>query len=84
MDWLNGGLLSTPPFDTNGDGVIDSSDTLVQGRNFTSVASAPAIQKTKDPRKDVKLLNESSGEITAVTESASANGARRLSWRQIK
>jgi type IV pilus assembly protein PilY1 len=84
VDWLNGGLLATPPFDTNGDGVIDSKDTRVQGRNFTSVASAPAIQKTKDPKKDVKLLNESSGEITTVTESANANAARRLSWRQIK
>ncbi len=84
VDWLSGGLLVNPPFDTNNDGVIDGNDTRVQGRKLDSVASAPAIQRTPDPKKDLKLLNESSGEITSVTESASANLARRLSWRQIK
>jgi type IV pilus assembly protein PilY1 len=84
VDWLSGGLLVNPPFDTNNDGVINSADTRVQGRKLDSVASAPAIQRTPDPKKDLKLLNESSGEVTSVTESANPNAARRLSWRQIK
>jgi type IV pilus assembly protein PilY1 len=83
VDWLNGGLLSSPPFDTNNDGVVDSADTLVQAVKLNSVASAPAIQKNTK-KLDNKLLNESSGEITIVTESANPNAARRLSWRQIK
>lgn len=83
VDWLTGGLLASPPFDTNNDGVVDSSDTRVQGVKLNSVASAAAIQKNTD-KLDTKLLNESSGEITAVAESANQNAARRLSWRQIK
>jgi type IV pilus assembly protein PilY1 len=85
VDWLTGGLLGVPPFDTNGDGVVNSSDTLAQGRRLNSVASAPAIQRAPTGKNlELKFLNESSGEIAKVTESANPTSARRLSWRQIK
>lgn len=85
VDWLNGGLLTTPPFDTNGDGVVNSSDTLTQARKLNSVASAPAIQRAPTGKNlELKFLNESSGEIAKVTESANPTSARRLSWRQVK
>lgn len=85
VDWLNGGLLKTPPFDTNLDGKVDSSDTLVQARKLNSIASAPAIQRAPTGKNlELKFLNESSGEIAKVTESANPTSARRLSWRQVK
>ena len=91
VDWLTGGLLAVPPLDTNGDGKVNSSDTLVQGRRLDSVASAPAIQN--GPRRnggddpdppDHKMLNQSSGTIANVTEGGDPKQAKRLSWRQLK
>jgi type IV pilus assembly protein PilY1 len=85
VDWLSGGRLSTPPFDTNLDGKVDSNDTLAEARKLNSVASAPAIQRAPTGKNlELKFLNESSGEIAQVTESANPTSARRLSWRQIK
>lgn len=91
VDWLTGGLLTVPALDTNDDGVVNSSDTLVQGRRLDSVASAPAIQNSpvkddKDPPPplDLKLLNQSSGTIANIKESGDPKQAKRLSWRQIK
>ena len=81
VDWLTGGLLPVASLDTNGDGVVNSSDTLVQGRRLDSVASAPAIQVT--PVGELNLLNQSSG-TTAELVGSSTKQAKRLSWRQIK
>ena len=84
VDWLTGGQLATPPFDTSQDGAVGSADALVQGRKFNTIVSAAAIQLTDDPKKELKFFNESSGSIATVTESASGNSARRLSWRQVQ
>jgi hypothetical protein len=56
------------------------------------VASAPAIQNGPDDGDDDdgpgpldrKLLNQSSGTIANIKESADPKQAKRLSWRQIK
>ncbi len=84
VDWLNGGLLDAPPFDTTGDGAVNSSDTLAQGRKFNTIVSAAAIQRKEDPTTETKFFNESSGTVADVTESVNTNTARRLSWRQVK
>lgn len=60
FNWLTGGLLPTPPLDTNGDRLINASDTLVQGRKINGIASAPAIQAS--PRNidmELNILNTS-------------------------
>lgn len=90
LDWLSGGLLPVPAFDTTLNGQVNSDDTLAAGRKFGNIVSAPAIQRwgrgrgDNDEDTDLKFFNESSGSIATVTESANANSARRLSWRQIK
>lgn len=84
VDWLSGGLLPVPALDTNGDGVVNSSDTLVEARRIDSVASAPAVQNSPTANLEQKLLNQSNGTIENVTESANPKQAKRLSWRQIK
>lgn len=85
VDWLTGSLLPEPPFDTNQDGLVNSSDTLAEGREFDTVVSGAAIQKSPTgPDLEIKFFNESSGAISSVTESANSKTARRLSWRQIK
>lgn len=82
IDWLTGGLVPVPTLDTNGDGKVDSSDTLVAGRRLDSVASSPAIQQL--PVGEVNLLNQSSGTVAAIVGSVYPKQAKRLSWRQIK
>ena len=85
VDWLTGGLLPEPPFDTDLNGAVNSADTLAEGRMFDTVVSGAAIQKSPTgPDLEIKFFNESSGNISTVTESASSKTARRLSWRQIK
>jgi type IV pilus assembly protein PilY1 len=85
FDWLNGGLLDKPPFDTDLNGKVDADDAFASGRHFKRIVSGASIQRS--PTGDdleLKFFNESSGTISSVTESANARSARRLSWRQIK
>ena len=85
VDWLTGGLLPVAPLDTNGDGLVNSNDTLVEGRRLESVASAPAIQASPvGPDQELNLLNQSSGTIARLPGSSAPKQAKRLSWRQIK
>lgn len=85
LDWLNGGLLDKPPFDTDLNGKVNTDDALAAGRHFKRIVSGASIQRS--PTGDdleLKFFNESSGAISSVTESANTRSARRLSWRQIK
>lgn len=87
LNYLDGSMLRSPPFDTNGNGTINASDTLVGGRAIATIGSAPAIQPglgTKQNPMEAKYINESSGTVTKVAESADPRVSRRVSWRQIK
>lgn len=83
VDWLTGGLLDAPPFDTTGDDLVNTSDTIAASKaNKNGIMSGAAIQNIGE--LDAKLFNDSSGKITRVVESKNALTARRLSWREIK
>ncbi len=43
VSYQNGGMLTTPLFDSNGDGKINSADTLLAGVQVNSVASSSII-----------------------------------------
>lgn len=87
LNYLNGGQLSSPPLDTNGDGQITSADTLVAGRKLATIGSAPSIQAgfgTRNNPIEEKIINESSGNISILKESGNPQNGKRLSWQQIK
>lgn len=85
VEWLSGGQLDKPPFDSNLDGQVDSGDLLAEGVSTgETIMSGPAIQKSPVTGLENKFFNESSGAISSVTESTGAKRARRLSWRQVK
>ena len=90
----NGGQLSAPPFDINGDGVFDEADMLdVDGdgdkdappqrkRSTEGVIPAPAILMDED--KEYKYNPGSSGNIETTVENPGEGNIGRQSWRQIK
>lgn len=94
LDYLTGGKLTTPPLDTNGDGVVNMSDRIVAGLGLATISSAPAIVSGApvaagsgggSPVKidEYKYIDQSDGTVTKVKESASGAASRRTSWRQI-
>lgn len=89
---MTGGQLSSPPFDVNGDGAINSGDTVILngkpvppgGVLMTGIVSAPAVQTSangKGPER--KYFNTSSGSVATKTE-AGGGLSGRVSWQQIQ
>lgn len=86
FNYLTGGQLTTQAFDTNGDGTINSSDTIVAGVQLGSIASAPTVLQglgTSTNPLENKFINQSSGTVTSVLESGSTQSDRRSAWREI-
>ena len=67
-------------FDTNGDGLIDSTDTVSSGVIFTG--GIPTLNAIVNGATR-KIVNDSSGGITTLVEK-SGGGSRRIMWRQIQ
>jgi type IV pilus assembly protein PilY1 len=94
LDYLKGGALSAPPFDTNNDNSINAMDAIVGGLSSNKISSAPSIVGgSPEPlpggsspvrNKDYKYINQSDGTVKKVTESASGAASRRTSWRQLQ
>ena len=47
LDYLTGGLLSSPPLDTNNDGVINAADLIVAGYSINTLSSSPSIARDR-------------------------------------
>lgn len=83
LDYKNGGLLAFPPFDLNGDGLFDDSDTYVGGSK-TDVGIVPTLSIISDGEKETAFGSGSSGGIEPVTLNVGDNALGRQSWRQIE
>ncbi len=94
LDYLSGGMLNFQALDTNGDNIIDSTDTVVGGLGSSTINFTPVIVRaqpttdgpgsnTTSNKQEYKYMNQSDGSVTKVTESASGEKSRRSSWRQI-
>jgi type IV pilus assembly protein PilY1 len=87
LDFKTGGQLPSAPFDTNGDGKIDSSDTRNAGAQLSAISSSPVAQSgsgTESNPLENKYLNQSTGNVARVLESASLFGNRRTSWIEVR
>lgn len=89
LDFANGGALTKPEIDLNGDNKLDMADTaggavpggIPLGQGY---ASAPTIVKGKQgDNGDSKLLSRSTGAIDTVKERGGFLQGR-LSWRQLQ
>lgn len=82
VNWLTGGELADPQFDTNGDQLAGgANDETVASVEVEGVLSSAAIQ-SRD-KSEANLLNGSSGNVELI-RGKGAERARRLSWRQLK
>lgn len=80
LDAFSGKMLNYAVFDTNGDGVVDSSDTISSGVIFTG--GIPTLNAIVNGATR-KIFNDSSGNITTLVEKG-GGGSRRIMWRQIQ
>lgn len=80
LDAFNGKMLNYAVLDTNGDGVVDSNDTISSGVVFTG--GIPTVNAIVNGATR-KIVNDSSGGITTLVEK-SGGGSRRIMWRQIQ
>ncbi|MEJ5061310.1 MULTISPECIES: pilus assembly protein [unclassified Pseudomonas] len=80
LDAFSGKMLNYAVLDTNGDGLIDSTDTVSSGVIFTG--GIPTLNAIVNGATR-KILNDSSGAITTLVEK-SGGGSRRIMWRQIQ
>ncbi|SDB61367.1 type IV pilus assembly protein PilY1 [Pseudomonas sp. NFACC23-1] len=82
LDAFNGKMLNYAVLDTNGDGTINSSDTISSGVVFTGgIPTLSAVVSASGATN--MIVNDSSGNITELLEK-SVGGSRRIMWRQIQ
>lgn len=84
LDGLSGSMLAYPVIDNNGDGVVDSNDTVTSGLLIAS--GIPVLNAILDSpnQPSLKLVNDSSGTITKIWEKGATSGSGRIMWRQIQ
>jgi type IV pilus assembly protein PilY1 len=90
----DGNRLDVPPFDVNGDGIIDDNDvvnylgkdTITSGvRSKQGIVAQPGIlNNNKGDASEFKYFSGTKGGIDVVTESANAEFRKRQSWRQLR
>lgn len=89
----DGNRLDIPPFDVNGDGIIDEADTMdymgtetiVSGtRSREGIVASPGILNNNNGASELKFFSGTKGGIDVVSESAAANFRKRQSWRQLR
>ncbi len=81
LDAFSGKMLSYAVLDTNGDGVVDSTDSITSGVIFSGgIPTLNAIVNNAGR----KIVNDSSGGITSLAEKPGGGGSRRIMWRQIQ
>jgi type IV pilus assembly protein PilY1 len=80
LEAFSGKMLNYAVLDTNGDGVVDSTDAVSSGVIFTG--GIPTLNAIVNGATR-KIVNDSSGGITTLVEK-SGGGSRRIMWRQIQ
>ena len=87
LDFASGSQLGSAPFDTNNDNTIDGTDARTGGQELQVISSSPVAQGgygTESNPLENKYLNQSTGNVVRVLESASRSGSRRTSWRELQ
>ncbi|KAA0986797.1 pilus assembly protein [Pseudomonas sp. ANT_J28] len=81
LDAFSGKMLNYAVLDSNGDGLVDSKDSISSGVIFTGgIPTLNAIVNNASR----KIVNDSSGGISSLVEKPGSGGSRRIMWRQIQ
>jgi type IV pilus assembly protein PilY1 len=82
LEAFSGKMLNYAVLDSNGDGVVDTKDSISSGVIFTGgIPTLNAIVNNASR----KIVNDSSGGISSLVEKpGSGGGSRRIMWRQIQ
>lgn len=86
LNYNDGTSPYTAAFDTNDDGTINSSDTVVSGVAYQAISSAPTILTglgSSNSPINMVYTNQSNGLINTALSSGSRLSSRRVSWREI-
>ncbi|MHC8385421.1 pilus assembly protein [Pseudomonas sp. LB3P14] len=81
LDAFSGKMLNYAVLDSNGDGVVDSTDTVSSGVIFTG--GIPTLNAIVNGATR-KIVNDSSGGVTTLVEKPGGGDNRRIMWRQIQ
>lgn len=87
LDLLTGGMLNYEVLDTNRDGRIDDSDSIIAGININEgLPGLPVIiDRGDDKPTQTKAVLLSTGQTLFLDERARASGlSRRIMWRQLQ
>lgn len=89
LEALTGSMLTYAVIDTNGDGVVDSSDSVSAGMIFGSgIPTLNSIVSDSEGNvADTKVVNSSSGDVTTIKEASDTGGNgsdKRIMWRQVQ
>ncbi|WP_053181980.1 pilus assembly protein [Pseudomonas kilonensis] len=83
LDAFNGKMLNYAVLDTNGDGTLNSSDTISSGVVFTGgIPTLSAVVSANGATN--MIVNDSGGGITDLLEKSAGVTSRRIMWRQIQ
>ncbi|MCU1763640.1 PilC/PilY family type IV pilus protein [Pseudomonas sp. 14P_8.1_Bac3] len=80
LDAFSGKMLNYAVLDTNGDGVVDSADTITSGAMFAT--GMPSLNGIVNGGAR-KIVTDSSAKPYSLVEKA-GGGSRRIMWRQIQ
>ena len=80
LDAFSGKMLNYAVLDTNGDGLIDSTDTISSGVIFTG--GIPFLSAVTNGGTG-KIVTDTGSTVTKLTEKG-GGGSRRIMWRQIQ
>ncbi|WP_263260282.1 PilC/PilY family type IV pilus protein [Pseudomonas sp. RIT-PI-S] len=92
LDATTGNMLTYPVIDTNGDGVVNSSDLLSAGMTYNSIPTLNGIvsddsstTSTTTSGTDTKVVQKSDKTTISVKEAGGrGTGSRRIMWRQVQ
>jgi type IV pilus assembly protein PilY1 len=85
LDYANGSLLSYPPFDTNGDGVMSGATDARSGGVKTGAAlgGATFLRATRTASNGLILLNRLTGDILSIAGNFGPNSSGRITWHEV-
>ncbi|ANJ54230.1 pilus assembly protein [Pseudomonas silesiensis] len=81
LDAFSGKMFNYAVLDTNGDNLVDNSDTISSGVIFTG--GIPVLNAIVNSGT-AKIVGDSSATVTRLTEKGGGNDGRRIMWRQIQ
>ena len=89
LDPTSGGLLPGPVFDTNGDGVINASDSPTAGKDpGIGILSQPVVISDPANKEIKKIISGSKGDVVSEDQPGKnpppAGPIGRKSWRQLR